>query len=112
MNTITVNGITVKGSGNIVISNGKVTVNGKDVTPDSKEIFIIVNGNTEMISADACNTLTVTGSIGSLRTMSGDVNVAGNIEGHVDTMSGDVECEIIYGSVKTLSGDIKTKKQK
>ena len=40
MNTISINGMTIQGSGNVVISNGKIMVNGKDVTPDSKEINI------------------------------------------------------------------------
>ena len=38
MNTISINGMTITGSGNIVVSNGRVIVNGKDVTPERLNI--------------------------------------------------------------------------
>lgn len=42
---------------------------------------------------------------GDLETTSGDVK-CGNVNGSVETTSGDVECRVIMGSVSTNSGDI------
>lgn len=110
MNTIQINGVTITGSGNISVSNGKIIVNGVDVTPDTKEITIIVNGDTGKINVDACNQLIVTGKVGDIKTMSGDVEVNGDVTGSISTMSGDVDCGNVGGIVKSMSGDIKHKK--
>lgn len=107
MNSISINGMNINASGSIIVSNGKITVNGVDVTPDAKEINIVVNGDTDKIQVDACNELFVTGKVGHIKTMSGDVNVSGDIEGSVQTMSGDVDCRKIGGSVSTMSGNIR-----
>lgn len=110
MNTIQINGVTITASGNISVSNGKITVNGLDVTPDTKEITIIVNGDTDKINIDACNQITITGKVGDIKTMSGDVDVNGDVTGSISTMSGDVDCGNVGGIVKSMSGDIKHKK--
>jgi hypothetical protein len=111
MNTVIVNGVTITGGRNITIRNGKVIVDGKDVTPDAKEINVSVNGNVERLEVDACQKITVTGDAGSVKTQSGDVDVTGNIAGAVQTMSGDVDCGgSISGSVSTMSGDIKSRR--
>lgn len=112
MNTISINGVTITGRGNISIVNGKVLVDGKDVTPDSKQISIVVNGNIEYIDADCCEKIEVTGDVNDIQTQSGDVEVVGDVKGSVQTMSGDVKCSDIGGSVKTMSGDIKHRKPK
>lgn len=110
MNTVQINGVTIQASGNISVQNGKILVNGVDVTPDAKEINIVVGGNTDKIHVDACNLITVSGRVGDIKTMSGDVEVNGDVDGSISTMSGDVECGNIGGSVKSMSGDIKFKK--
>jgi hypothetical protein len=107
MNTISINGMTIQGSGNVVISNGKIMVNGKDVTPDSKEINIVINGNVDELKVDACNKVSVTGSVKSIKTQSGDVDVTGDVDGSIQTMSGDVDCGTVGGSISTMSGDVK-----
>lgn len=94
----------------ISIINNKVIIDGNDVTPESKDINIIVEGNIESIKADTCNTISVTGSIGSISTMSGDVEIGGNVSGSISTMSGDVDCNNVGGNISTMSGDIKYKK--
>ena len=53
MGTISINGVNYSGN-NIIISNGKVVINGKDVTPDSKEINIKVEGNIDKLVVDSC----------------------------------------------------------
>jgi hypothetical protein len=110
MNTISINGMNINARGSIVVSNGKVIVNGIDVTPDAKEINIVINGDTDKIQVDACNSFQMTGNAGSIKTMSGDVEISGDITESVSTMSGDVDCGNIGGSVSTMSGDIKQRK--
>lgn len=110
MNTIKINGISIGGGRNVSIINNKVFIDGKDVTPDAKDIRIEVAGNVEKLEADACNSITVTGDAGSVSTQSGDVDIGGSIGGSVQTMSGDVDCGgSIVGSVHTMSGDIKSR---
>lgn len=106
MNTISINGNTYSGS-NIVVTNGKVIINGKDVTPDSKEINISVEGHIDELKIDACNKVSVVGSVKSLATQSGDVEVVGDVDGNIKTMSGDVDCGMVGGSISTMSGDVK-----
>lgn len=93
----------------IVVSKGKIMVNGVDVTPDAKHINIVVTGGCGSIKVDCCESLSVDGDTGPVSTQSGDVEVKGNVDGSVSTMSGDVECGDIAGSVSTMSGDINRK---
>jgi hypothetical protein len=109
MSTITINGNTYSGN-SIVVTNGKVIVNGKDVTPDSKEINISVQGNIDELKVDVCSKVSVTGNTKNVSTKSGDIDIAGNVEGSIQTMSGDVDCGNVAGSISTMSGDIKHKR--
>lgn len=113
MASISINGVVISGvsGGSVVIRNGKIFVDGKEVTPDTKEINIIINGNIDKLEADACQTISVTGDAVHVKTMSGDVTITGNVKGSVQTMSGDVDCGgNIVGSVSTMSGDIRHRK--
>lgn len=105
MATISVNGVTYSGGRSVTITNGRVIVDGKDLTPDAKDIRIEVSGNVENITADACNSITVNGAVGEVSTQSGDVK-CGDVAGFVSSMSGDIDCGNVRGNVKTMSGDI------
>jgi hypothetical protein len=103
---ITINNNSYSGR-NIVIKDGKVFVDGTDVTPDSKEITVSVIGDLENLEIDHAKTIEIKGNIGKVRSGSGDVNCE-RIGGDVQTGSGDVECSYINGSVQTGSGDVKS----
>lgn len=108
MASITINGVTISGSRSVVVRNGQVIVDGKNVTPeDVKEINITVNGNVGKLDVDACQTISVTGDVSSVGTLSGDVTIDGDVKGSVKTLSGDVACGSVGGSVMTMSGDVK-----
>lgn len=94
---------------NITVINNRVIIDGKDVTPDQKEITIIVEGDLENLAVDSCESVNIKGSVyGDVKTMSGGLKVEGNISGNVKTMSGDIKCKgEIHGSINTMSGDIK-----
>jgi hypothetical protein len=108
MSTVTINGVVIQtsGRGNITIHGGHITVDGKDVTPDAKEISIVVNGSLASLEVDSCDKVSVTGDVGKVSTISGRVDISGNVAGSVSTVSGRVDCGNISGSVSTVSGRI------
>lgn len=108
MNRVTINGVTYAFTGaSVSIQNGKIIVDGQDLTPDSKQIDIAIEGNVTKVEVGACQTMRILGDVGSVSTQSGDVDVSGNVLGSIQTMSGDVECKNVGGSVSSVSGKIK-----
>jgi hypothetical protein len=104
MATITVNNMEYSGR-TVQISNGKVIIDGKDVTQQASLLSISVVGDIDRLEVDACRSMVVTGNVKKLSTASGDVSVGGTT-GSVETASGDVECRDVTGNVKTMSGDV------
>lgn len=107
----------------VTIVGNKVIVDGKDVTPDSKSINIVVEGSIDSLEVDYCNSIQIKGGCGTVKSSSGDVEIGGNangpittssgdvtikgdVAGDINTSSGDVECGKVSGNVKTMSGDI------
>ncbi|MFA5366360.1 MAG: hypothetical protein WC333_00355 [Dehalococcoidia bacterium] len=125
MGTIKIGNQTYVGK-SVIVRNGKVIIDGKEVTPDDKTINIEISGDVEKIEVDHCGKIIVNGKVNSLRTSSGDVEcgevmgnvqtssgdveIDGNVGGDVNAVSGDIKCGNIAGSVNTVSGDIKNKK--
>lgn len=113
MNIVTINGKTYKVEGKVSIVNGTIFVNGKkfqnyeESEKDEKVINIAIEGDVEKIDVDACDSITVSGSVKNIKTMSGDVEIHGDVNGDVKTMSGDVDCGNVAGDVSSMSGDIK-----
>lgn len=105
MSSVTINGKTYIGN-NIIVSNGKIMVDGKNVTSDDKVINITVNGNIDSLKVDTCNKLEIIGNVTNVNTVSGDININGDVSGSIQTVSGDVKCKNVGGSINTLSGDI------
>ena len=93
-------------SNNVSIINNKVIVDGVVIDLE-KSLTVNVEGNIESLNVDACNSVTVAGTVCKLKTTSGNVK-CGDVAGDVNTMSGDVDAKIIHGSVETMSGDIST----
>lgn len=109
----------------VTISGSKVIVDGVDVTPDSKEISISIQGDIDNLTVDYCKEIKIEGNVNTINNGSGDITCStvfngvksgsgdvesDTIEGDVTTGSGDVKCETITGSVRTGSGNIKYKK--
>lgn len=83
MNRIQINGLTIEtdGPSNISVCNGRIFVNGKQVTKlGSACTKVIVKGNTGDIRAD------------------GSVEVDGNVDGDIDA-GGHVTCGDVSGSI-------------
>lgn len=94
----------------LVIANGKVFVDGADFTPDGKEVNIEVHGNIDHLQADLVGKITVKGSVGDIITQSGNVDVEEDVRGSIQTMSGDVDCNQVHGTVSTMTGNIRNRK--
>ncbi|MFM7858674.1 MAG: hypothetical protein ACKO96_43835, partial [Flammeovirgaceae bacterium] len=78
--TIKINNKSFKGGRNVIIANGRVIIDGSDVTPgDDKAITISVSGNVDKLEVDHCNLVSVVGDVGSIKTKSGDVEIKGNV---------------------------------
>ena len=105
----------------VVVKNGKIWIDGQEVTSNEKQISIRVEGNVEKLDIDYCDKIDVTGSVGELSATSGNItcgNVTkginttsgdikcGDVNGNISSTSGDVECKNVTGSVETLSGDV------
>lgn len=109
MNTININGSMISGSSgkNITIINGRVIIDGKDVTQDSKEINITIYGNIDQLQVDSCSTISVSGDAGTIKSQSGDIDIAGNVFGSVSNMSGNISCGDVGLRANTISGVVK-----
>lgn len=102
---IRINGIEVSFGRKVRIENGRVKVDGEDVTPEGKVIKIEIQGNVDSLMVDSCDTVQVAGDVDSLEVKAGDVTCR-DVSGSVSTMAGDVNCNNVGGSVRTMSGDI------
>ena len=91
----------------VIIRNGKVIIDGQDVTPSGKEINIRVEGNIDSLRVDYCEKIDVTGSVGSLNSVAANVS-CGDVSGGIETTSGDITCKNVNGNINTTSGDIKS----
>ncbi len=98
MNVVIVNGKRYEtNGGSISIVGNKVYCNGVEITD--------FNG----IQEKNVN-ITIEGNVeGNVETSSGNITVKGNCHS-IETTSGDVECGDVAGGVKTVSGDVKAKK--
>lgn len=106
MATFNINGVSLVGN-NIQIANGKIIIDGKIIdTGEAKNISVSVQGDVNSIQADACNQIGVIGNVKMVKTTSGDVDITGNVDGNVNTVSGDVSCNKVNGTTNTISGDI------
>lgn len=107
--TCTINGKTYKGN-NISIIDGVIYIDGKIADKSNASlnttIIVKITGNVDSISTESGD-VEVTGHAGKISTGSGDVST-GNCAGAISTGSGDVDINgQVYGSVKTVSGDIR-----
>lgn len=105
---IKVNETTYQSGKNLSIRNGRIFVDGKDVTPIAEKFEITVSGDVEKIDFDYVKAINVTGNVGTVNAGMGDVNVSGNIGADAHTGHGDIEVKgDIIGNAKTSMGNVK-----
>jgi len=98
-------------TGDNIIANSKITVDGKvifDNTKQTHKVTIIVEGDCDTVKT-SLGEVEVKGAAGSVTTSLGDVHIGGVVTGHVDTTLGNVTVQNgnIMGSVKTTLGDVR-----
>ncbi len=115
MGTIIINGKKVNYQGSLTVINGKYFVNGNEVTDwneltkDQKQISIEIHGDVDKLDIECCDTVTITGNVKKVKTISGDIEIHGNVEGDVESVSGSIDCGNVGGDAKTVSGNIRRK---
>lgn len=101
-----------KHTGKVVLISGDkvaghtVTVDGvcsKLLVNDDLKVSVVVNGDVDSMKLTAGDV--TARNVRSISTVSGDVK-CGDVSGSVGTVSGDVACGEVGGSVNTVSGDI------
>lgn len=114
MITVKINGkiFTAQDGNSICVKNNRVIIDGKERFDGNsipeKEINIEISGKTEKIEVDCCNTISVTGDVGSLQATSGDSTINGNVTGSIQTTNGDIDVDgDVGGNIQTTNGDIK-----
>ena len=97
MNRITINGKTITCSGtNVVISNGKVIVDGKTIQEcNSGDIKVTIEGDVNKIDCDG--SVEVHGNSGSID-CGGSCEVSGDVKGDIDA-GGSVTCGNVSGDI-------------
>lgn len=112
---INVNGrniINNTGPMSIVFNDDGMSINGQpfeEFDPnkiDDKVINITIVGDVEKLEIGHCNKVEVNGNTNNIKTTSGNVGVTGDVNGNIQTMSGNVNCGNVGGNVSTMSGDI------
>lgn len=88
--------------------HGNICADGKTIihTNSSPHFYISIDGDTKSVTTISGD-ININGQIsGSVQTISGDVNTTSDIKGKVDTTSGDVFARVIDKEVSTVSGDV------
>jgi hypothetical protein len=99
-------GDNVYAGNNVTITGNKVYIDGKDVTPDTLNVSIVIDAPIDTLQVDYANKIEITGDVKKVETKSGNIRIKGNVSGDVQTSSGDVKCDAIVGNVRTSSGDV------
>lgn len=100
-----INGGNFEGS-NLQIKNKKIYIDGKLIEIEDKVINITVNGNIESLKVDSCDSIDIVGNVGSCDAKNGNVKITGDVLGDVETMNGNVKCNILQGNAKSMNGNI------
>lgn len=110
------------GPGGIMTINGKRVESAWAKTPETVKLVVdgkvVWEGKAQKAelhieastSIDACSaSIHVTGNCDSVKTVSGSIQVEGNVMGSASTVSGDVRVEgDLHGNARTVSGDIRS----
>lgn len=105
--SVTVNGKTISCSGsNIVISNGKVIVDGNVIQSEiGNSAKIVINGDVNKI--DCSGSVEVHGNSGEID-CGGSCTVSGDVNGNIDC-GGSVECGNVSGDIDA-GGSVRCKR--
>lgn len=114
-NSININGKKIRLKGNVRMTtdrNGRFLIDGKPLSEYIEHaddyapvaVNIVVEGDCQSIEGD-CDTITVKGNVGKVKTHNGDIE-AGSIGGNVTTHNGNIKATTINGDCETYNGNI------
>lgn len=107
MSNININGKVYSG-GSIVVNNGKITIDGKEIDGlDERVININIEGSVQNLDVDCANSITVNGDVVELTSKNGNVSVSGDVSGNVENKNGNINCGNVGGDVLNKNGNIK-----
>lgn len=114
---VTVNGVAIPGR-TISMTNGVLFVDGKryeekegeaGAVVGCSELTIVINGNVRGSVSTSSGHVKVSGNCETAKSVSGDVEIDGNVTGSVSSMSGDVRVTgKVSGSASSMSGRVTT----
>lgn len=108
MNTITINGKTITTYGNnVVVRNGKVTVDGEVIKEFTGNPTVIINGGVNNIECSGSVEVNQ-GIVYKNIDCCGSCTVHGDVGGNIDA-GGSVHCENVYGDIDA-GGSVNCKK--
>lgn len=108
MNTITINGETITTYGNnVVVRNGKVTVDGEVIKEFTGNPTVIINGSVNNIECSGSVEVNQ-GIVYKNIDCCGSCTVHGDVRGNIDA-GGSVHCENVYGDIDA-GGSVNCKK--
>lgn len=105
MGRIIVNGVEYQGNNVSVNGNGIVIIDGKSYPQESKEIYVSVMGDIDILSLGSCEKIEITGNVSDVHNGSGTLKIGGDVKS-VKSGSGDVHIQGSVNSVQTGSGDV------
>lgn len=104
--TAKINGTQFVGETITITTSSTVIVDGQQVGGVLiPPIYVGIIGDVQRIDGPVAS-IVVEGSVDKVSTVSGDVQ-CGNVSGSVETVSGDVVCGTVGGTVSTVSGDVR-----
>lgn len=95
--------------GHLQIVNGEVITDGqpvREINTDEKVINITIEGDIERLEVDYCSSIRITGNAKRVKTLNGDIEIGGNVEGDVHTNMGSITCGDVEGDCHTNMGSI------
>ena len=79
--------------GHLQIVNGEVITDGqpvREINTDEKVINITIEGDVERLEVDYCSSIRITGNAKRVKTLNGDIEIGGNVEGDCHTNMGSI----------------------
>jgi len=96
------------GSSNVVISNNRIIVNGKEIM-DKAEGIVKIDVEGDIVSLDVAGDTTINGNILKDANIVGDLK-CNDIGGDILSCVGDIDCENIGGDIESCVGSVSMKR--
>lgn len=113
---IILNGKEYSGSA-LTIKNNKVYIDGQFIDTEKEEkngilqLNLNIYADVENVDCE-CETLTIYGDVGKVKTTNGNIEIHNNVNGSINTINGNVSADEIYGDIETVNGNVQCVKKR